>query len=149
MNKKLFILTAALGALLAGSVLGVRAVSADETAGNRFPFVQELAERLGISEDEVAGAMEDVREEHRVEMQEWREERLSDAVEDGVITEEQKQALLDRQAEIQENRQQFREDCRQWMEESGIDFEALREYRDGCGGRCFGRGGFCHGFKGV
>ena len=74
-SKKMIVLPLALGVLVAGSVLGVRAVRADEVAGNRFPFVQELAEKLGVSEDEVAGAMEGIREERRVEMQKRREEQ--------------------------------------------------------------------------
>jgi len=150
MNKNLIILPAVLGVLLAGSVLGASTVKADTESvlGARFPFVQDLAEQLGVSEDEVSTAVEDVRGQHRLEMQKRQEDGLDEAVADSVITEEQKQMLLDHRAEMDTEREQRRAEREEWREQSGIDFEALREYGGGCGmGRKSGRQGG-HGLKG-
>ena len=150
MNNKLIILPAVLGALLAGSVLGTSVVKAETESGfgARFPFVQDLAERLGLSEDEVTTAMGDVRNERRVERRERQEARLEEAVADGVVTEEQKQMLLEHREEMEAEREQRRAEMQEWREQSGIDFEVLREYgcRGGMGGGFGMREG--HGFKG-
>ncbi len=148
MNKNLIFLPAVLGVLLAGSVLGTSVVKADTESGlgARFPFVQDLAERLGVSEDEVNTAVEDMRGQHRVEMQERQEEGLDEAVADGVITAEQRQMLLDHHAEMEAEREQRRAEREEWREQSGIDFEALRDYGGGCG--MGGKGGG-HGGRGL
>ena len=116
MKKELIILPAVLGALLAGSVLGTSVVKAETESvfGARFPFVQDLAERLGISEDEVSTAVENVREERRTEMRARQEERLDEAVADGVITEEQRQMLLEHRAEMETVREQRRAEMQEW-----------------------------------
>ena len=150
MNKNLIILPAVLGALLAGSVLGTRAVRADTESGfgAKFPFVENLAEKLGLSENEVTTAMESVRDERRVEKRERQEERLNDAVADDVITEEQKQILLEHREKVEAEREQRRAEMQEWREQSGIDFETLRDYGGGCGmGRKSGMQGG-HSLKG-
>jgi len=57
-----------------------------------------------------------------------KEERLTQAVEDDVITEEQKQAFLDKWGEKKAHKEEHRADIQTWFEEQGIDVEALREY---------------------
>ncbi len=87
-------------------------------------------------------------EEHQGHWQARQEqiaERLDEAVEDGVITADQKQTLLDKRAEMHEKHEQLREEMHQWMEESGIDHEALAAYRKGCGGHGSGK---MHGLGG-
>lgn len=78
-------------------------------------------------------------QEHRQARQEQIAERLDEAVADGVITPDQKQALLDKRAEMQEKREQLREEMRTWMDENGFDCEALAPYRIGYGGRGSGK----------
>ena len=79
-------------------------------------------------------------------MQQHKEERLSQAVEDGVISEEQKQALQDKWQEMWQERQvereQHREEMQAWFEEQGIDPEALRQYGGFKMGMHGGFGGF-------
>ena len=48
------------------------------------------------------------------------EARLDRAVNDGVITANQKQALLNKHAEMQGKRNQMREEMQKWMEEKTI-----------------------------
>lgn len=143
MEKK--VLAIALTALLLAGVYGVSKVDADE-ANDLPPVAEKLVERFNLNEDEVAGVFDEVRQERLQQRQEQIAARLDEAVEDGVITAEQKQALLDKQAEMQEKHEQLREEMKAWMESSGIDFEALAPYKGGCGGRGFGKmrgfGGF-------
>jgi len=145
-NKTLAIAAITLGALTLAGILGIRRVSAQT---NNTPVVDKLVERFNLNKDEVTGVFDEVRQEVRQERQAQRraqmEARLDEAVGDGAITAEQKQALLDKQAEMQEKHQQLREKGRQWREQSGIDFEALAPYHAGCGGRGSGK---MHGFGG-
>jgi hypothetical protein len=132
MNKNLIFLPAVLGVLLAGSVLGVRAVRADTEISAKLPFVEDLARELGVSENAVTNAMGTIKDERRGEMRGKREASLDEAVADGVITGEQKQMLLDHWEDMREQREQRRAEMQEWREQSGIDFEALRGYA--CGG---------------
>jgi hypothetical protein len=63
-----------------------------ESNGLRMGFRAELAEKLDMDVDELDGIMEEIRSEHRVEMQAERAELILQAIEDGKLT--------DRQAEI-------------------------------------------------
>lgn len=132
------------------ALIGLAGVVTGADAFNQ-PVVDKLVERFDLNADEVAGVFDEARQERQQQMQEqWRtqmEERLNEAVEDGVITAEQKQALLDKQAEMREKHQQLWEEMRAWMEDSGIDFEAMAPYKGGCGGRGFAPGKM-HGFGG-
>jgi DNA primase len=157
MQKKHILPALAVGlALGTGAlVIGSSQVSAwmGNGQGNRDQMVQQLAERFGLNEDEVQSFMEEKRAEHMQQNQEQRqtefEERLSTAVTDGKITEEQKQVILDKHAQMQaqfeankedrqaarEERQAERESHHQemeaWAEENGIDMEVIMELMGG------------------
>ena len=117
------------------------------------PIISRLAEKFNLNEDEVQAVFDAVREEHGVQMQEQmqqqREERLNQAVADGVITQEQMDALLAKWQEMHEERnaerQQHRTEMDAWFESQGIDHEALMEY-GGFGGRR-GMGGLGYRIK--
>ena len=116
----------------------------------KFPsLIQRIIDKFKLNSGEVEKVMEEERTERQNEMRARKEERFNEAVKAGVITEEQKKALLDKEDEWQERQQQLMEERRQWMEQSGIDFEKLAPYGGfggkGFGGRGFGRG---HGFWG-
>lgn len=134
--KKRVILPAILltGALAAGS-LGFSRVSAQE-ADTYPPIVQKIAERFGLNESDVEDVFDEVHAEHHAEMLANFEDRLSQAVTDGKITEDQKQAILDKHEEFQakmdeikdmpedERRaamEQIHEDMKTWADENGID----------------------------
>lgn len=108
--------------------------------------VDKLVERFGLNKDEVTGVFNQMHQERQQEKQTYMESRLEAAVKDGVITAEQKQTLLAKQAEMQQKQTQLREEMQKWMNESGIDFEKLSPYRVGFGGRGFGRGHWLGGF---
>jgi protein-disulfide isomerase-like protein with CxxC motif len=135
MKTKLVISVAAL------SMLGFVAAYATGRVVAQGPHndtvAQRLAEKFGVSEDEVKNTFTEAREEHRQQLQTEREQRLQQAVDDGVITAEQKNMLIEKKQEWFQQRAKTKEEHQQWMEESGIDFAALREY--GCMGGNRGR----------
>lgn len=86
------------------------------------PIVQKLIERFGLNEDEVSQVIEEEREERRQKGKEMMEQRLDEAVADGQITEEQKQAILEKQEQMEQEKGQHQEEMKQWAEENGIDW---------------------------
>lgn len=129
--------TLGLATLVGAGVLGVSAVSADD---NSYPpFIQGLAERFGLNQDEVETFFNEQMQLRHHQMMQSKENGLSKAVEDGVITEEQKQKLVIRWEEMRAQREQRMEENRVWLEENGINPEALQTYIG------FGHRGLNHG----
>lgn len=135
MNKKLLISSLGLAMLLGAGALTASAVSADDATFP--PLVERLAERFNLNQDEVQSFFEEQKEEHHRLMMQNKEEKLNQAVSDGVLTEEQKQALLDRWEEMKAHREEHHQEMQQWFEEQGIDPEKLHTYL-GFGHRGFG-----------
>lgn len=105
-----------------------------------LPIVKKLAERFNLEEDEVEAVFDDVRHEHHMVMHETLSERLSQAVSDGSLTEDQKNAILAKHDEMQADREAIRwefadmtadqrreqmqerhEEMLSWADENGID----------------------------
>lgn len=137
-NKKLILPTIALGVIIAAGAVGIGVTKADDTNGYP-PVVERLAEQFGLDQGEVEAVFDSVRDERHEQMQASMEEGLNQAVADGVITEEQKQALLDKKAEMFAEKEEltkemghhkgeYKEEMEAWFEEQGIDQEALMEY---------------------
>jgi len=119
MNKKTIILSIAIvGVLGAGTIFAQTSLS------------DKIVNRFGLNPDEVHQVMH----EHRTEMV---GDRLGYAVEDGKITEEQKELLLEKQEEMREGREALRdlepeerreamhelhEEMREWAEENDLPF---------------------------
>lgn len=106
-------------------------------------MTQRLAEKLNVSQDQVGTAMDQIREEHQAERVAEMSANLDKAVADGVITSEQKQQILDKQAEHRAQAEKQKGEMQQWAKDSGIDFDKLRDY--GIGGRGMGGGKGMHG----
>lgn len=111
----------------------------------KFPdIIQRIIDKFKLNSGEVEKVVEEVKTEKRREMKSRRETKLEEAVKAGVITSEQKQALLNKENEWQQKQAQLMEEKRQWMEQSGIDFEKLAPYEGfgspGMGGRGFRKG---------
>lgn len=138
-NKKALIPAIVLGlAISAGA--GWAATKAANGLGNGN-MAQTLSEKLGLEESQVSTALDSIREEHQAERQQQISRNLDQAVTDGAITTEQKDALQKKQTEIQQDRQQKRAEMQQWMEDNGIDQTKLRQYL----GKGMGNGGMRHG----
>jgi len=129
-KKALIVSVLAAGILVAG----VTAVKADEDTSGYPPIVQRLVEKFGLNEADVKAVFDEERSARQAEMQARHEERLNQAVSDGKITEEQKQAILAKQGE--------REEMKAWAESEGIDWEVLQELMGGPGFKGGPRGGF-------
>lgn len=150
--KKILISVLALSVLTAGGIFWSVNVNA-ETTSPQESVIDKLVERFNLDTDEVKSVFTEVKQESQQEMLDRFAERLSQAVEDGVITEEQKQALLSKQGEMMEKREQLRAEWQTWADDSGIDFGKLREYGVGpcgmgLGGKFGGRGFGGRGFRG-
>jgi len=107
----------------------------NSTTGNQTNFptlIQKIIDKFSLNSGEVEKVMKEEQTERQTEMKVRREARLEEAVKAGVITAEQKAALLNNERQ-------------QWLEQSGIDLEKLAPYGGfggpGIGGKGFGRGG--------
>jgi len=130
---------AVIGLIVGGAV----AVNAQIFDGEYPPIVERIAERFGLDEGEVQVFFDEVRTERHEKKKARVEERLDQAVADGVITEAQKDALVAKKAELREEKeslrglepeerrdamQELRIEFKEWAEDSGID---LSEFRSG------------------
>ena len=145
MNKKIVVTVLTLA--LASSALVASRTSAQGILGGDS-FISTLAQKFGKSEEEVRTVFDEVRDQRRAEMQTRQAEKLDQAVTDGNLTEDQKQMILDKKAELQaerqddgENRQAHQQELKTWAEENGIDTQYLFGFGPGnkATGRGFGR----------
>ncbi len=152
--KRIILPTLLLTGALAVGALGISRVSAEEMTSYP-PVVQKLAERFGLNVEEVEAVFEEERANHHAEMLTNFEDRLSEAVTNGKITEAQKQAILDKHEEMQAKMDEFRDltgqerkakmdawhtELRAWAQSQSIDLPFM-EF-----GRGFGKG-FKEGFE--
>jgi len=127
MNKKLLIVPAI--ALIAA--IGYTSVAkAEEVTGPwHSQMVEQLAAKLGVSTDSVDSAMSEIREqnraEHQLQMQQSFEERLQTLVDEGKLTQGQREAWIAKHeewtAEREAERATHREEMQAWFEQEGID----------------------------
>ena len=133
MNSKKVIFP--LAALVVAGGLLIYTAHQTQAFGNgndRQNMVQKLAEKLGKTEDEVSSAFEQTRDENKAERQQAFSDRLSEAVQNGKLTEEQKQLILAKHTEIQAEheaemgqREARRTDLESWAKEHNIDMSFL------------------------
>ena len=133
MNKKFIIPLAALGflAIVGTSYFGI--AKAAENNNNRDNMVQQLAQKLGLDQTKIQTAMDEIRAEHQAVRKAEVETNLEKAVNDKVITAEQKQKLLEKMTENQAEKKQQKGEMRQWAQDNGIDMSKLKDYGFGKG----------------
>jgi hypothetical protein len=103
---------------------------------NEYPLIiQKLAEKFGVEASEVQNVFEETKDQLFVD-------RLTEAVENGDITEDQKSLIIEKQAEFETRREEIdnqsltaaerrdamqtlHEEMRNWAEENGIDMHFL------------------------
>ena len=172
MNKK--VLLPVLGAiLLAGTVYTTSTVSAQSTNGNGSgqTIIQRLAEKFGLAETDVQAVFDEERTAHQEQMQAQYEERLTEAVSNGDLTEAQKQLILAKHEELEaaheadrgqmgqmkdmttqeraaerEKRQAERDALQAWADENGIDMQYVMGFGGPGGHGGPGMGGRGDGF---
>lgn len=151
--KRIILPTLLLTGALAAGTLGVTLTSAQDSSPSYPPIIQKLADRFNLNVEEVQGVFEEERAEHHAVMLSNFEDKLSEMVSAGKITEEQKQAILDKYEEMQaqmsalmdenltnEERQEkmraIHEKMRTWAEEQGIEFPffAFKAFKHGGAG---------------
>ena len=116
----------------------------DNFSTSQFPpLIQKIIEKFNLNPGEVQKVIDEERQERERQRLSLLEEKLNQAVKDGVISEEQKKALLERWQNKWQECRQIREEERKWLEENKIDWQKLGPY---LGGKGFGKRGFGRGF---
>jgi hypothetical protein len=85
---------------LGAVAFGASSVSAQSADGAYPSIITKIAERFSLNQDEVKAVFDEERASHQAEMQQQNEEMLTAAVAAGELTEEQKQAILAKHAEM-------------------------------------------------
>jgi hypothetical protein len=118
----------------------------DSASTSQFPpLIQKIIEKFKLNPSEVQKVIDEERQERERQRLSLLEEKLNQAVKDGVISEEQKKALLERWQKRWQERWQIREEERKWFEENKIDWQKLRPYLGEMVGKGFGKRGFGRG----
>ena len=152
MKKQLLITLAVFGIILLAGI----SVKAQE--GNfHSDIISKIAQKFNLKESDVSAVFEDVHKEHQAQRQAQIEEKLTQAVKDGKITEAQKQAILKKHEEMQANKpdpeefgnltveqrqqkmQEKRTEMESWASANGLDLQTMHELIGF--GKGFGRGG--------
>jgi len=112
-------------------VFGIKVVNANDDS-TYPPLVQKLIDRFNLNGDEVKQVFDEHRQERQQQMRAGLEERLGQAVSDGKITQEQKEAFLAKKEELMaecgEAGKQHQQEMRTWAEENGIDMELFHSF---------------------
>lgn len=137
-----------------GIFFSVKYASAQDTDSPVTTLVQKIAQKFGLNESDVQAVFDEHREEIQTQMQKRFEERMTQAVIDGKITEEQKQTILAKHKEMRTNMQESRQNWQNmtdeerqaakeslrethknyraqletWVGENGIELSVLREF---------------------
>lgn len=94
---------------LGASTLGVVEIYAQSSQGTYPSIVQRLADRFHLNADDVKAVFDQNHQDKMGQRQQKLEDRLSQAVKDGKITEDQKQKILAKIKDLQANQQAFRD----------------------------------------
>lgn len=162
---KKYLLLPLIGLALVGLItFGTNRVLADENQESYPPIIQKLVERFGLNEAEVKAVFDKEQEEQQKQRQNRYQEKLSQLVQNGNLSEEQKQLILKKHEELQAEWQtnasrlhgltpeekrtameQKRTELENWAKENGIDSNLLTGFGD-FGGKPHGSRGKGFGF---
>ncbi|MCK4635770.1 MAG: hypothetical protein KAT32_02810 [Candidatus Moranbacteria bacterium] len=142
-KSKMIVPALVLGVATIVGVSSFNNVSANEES-QYSPIMQKVAEKFNLNQDEVKQVFDENREERRAENKAKADERLSKLVNEGKLTEDQKNVLIAKREEIRqerensfgemkdlspeerkEKRQEHQEEMKKFFEEQGIDHDAL------------------------
>lgn len=154
MKPNKYLVAGALALAITAGSYGASTVFA--SSNNQFKggdLVQRLVDHFNLNQDEVDQVVSQFRDEQQQEREQEVQANLSEAVQNGTITEEQKNLILQKHSEIQNKmealrdsdpetrRTQMREvqdEMRQWAAENGIDMSFMRPEREDKGGMRMG-----------
>lgn len=138
-GKKLLAVTGMLASVGIAGVLGLSTVSADTgSPAGRDNLISKIAEKFNLEENEVQAVFDEHRDEMHAGRRTQLEERLTQAVSDGKLTEDQKSKVIAKFDEFskqqQDNRENFqsmdREERREAMEQRHEELEKWAEDND-------------------
>ncbi|PIR98169.1 MAG: hypothetical protein COT89_00440 [Candidatus Colwellbacteria bacterium CG10_big_fil_rev_8_21_14_0_10_42_22] len=143
-----------LSALAVGLIIGGAGIVSADTGDDSRPWFGRFAEKFNLDQAEVQSFMQEIHEERMAEMQDRFGDRLDTAVENGNLTEAQKNLILEKHEEMRAERQanqenwqglspeerreqaqEHRAEMQQWAKDNGID---LPFFAGPEGGRGFG-----------
>jgi hypothetical protein len=130
-NNKMLIPSAIIIVLLAFASNSSSSTSAQNTT-SYTPIVQKIAQKFNLNENDV----EEVFIQDRMDLWNKRKQQLSDklgmAVNDGKISQQQKQMILNKKDELQADRfaelETRKEEMKLWMNEIGVNPDLLVSY---------------------
>lgn len=147
MNKLKIIAPALVVVALAGGVFLTSEVSAQKNTIQGSSIVARIAQKFGLNQAEVQAVFDEEYETRHAEMKAENEKRLSQLVTDGKITAEQKQLILNKQAELEQKHEATHESMqgktpgemktlmeaehealKTWSEENNIDLQYLMRF---------------------
>jgi hypothetical protein len=125
--KKILTATLLAAVLVGGTFLVTQnALAQEEPVG----LIERLAQRFGLDQAQVEEEVSRFRQDGGFRRGVQKPEAdLDQAVADGAISPEQKQALEAKWEERQAQREAHREEMKTWMEEQGLDCQTLSQYR--------------------
>jgi putative NADH-flavin reductase len=129
-TQKKILLTVAV-TVISGSALMTTQVYAQTTPDESRPMsqlVQKLADKFGLNKDEVQAVFDQTHQEMMATRQAKEEERLTQLVTDGKLTEEQKQLIIAKRKELQAEAQSKMESLKDKTPEERRT--AMKEHRE-------------------
>lgn len=149
MTKTKIFLPVLTALVIGSSLLGVSLVHAQDAAGSSQSIVQKIASKFGLNVADVQSVFDEEHAAREATRKAEQETKLTQAVTDGKITEDQKAAILTKHAEMQANRptdpkafkdmtdeqrkaemETKKSEMEAWASENGISTETLREIMD-------------------
>ncbi len=153
-TKRIIFVSALAIAIVGASVYGATSALAYTTQQNTI--VQKIAQKFNLKTEEVQAIFDQERSERQAEMQKRFDEKLTEAVKNGELTENQKKLILEKHAQLKANREAEaasleglspterrakmdakRTELENWAKENGID---LKYFMGGMGKFGGGRG---------
>ncbi len=155
--KKKLILPVIMATVIGVSILGATPAHAQTADSSPFQsLIQKIVEKFGLKQADVEAVFEEHRNQMHEQMQERMSAKLDDAVKNGKITEEQKQLILKKHEEMKAEREKNRDtwqnmtqeerkaehekrqaEMKTWAESNGIDLDLFFGFK---GGHGFGHG---------
>jgi len=144
MIKKTLLIPALVVTVVGASLWATTQTYAQDTNDPQTNLVQRIATKFNLNKDDVKKVFEEDRQEHHVQMQQKFEERLTQLVKDGKLTEDQKTKVLAKFKEMEASHEAemdsvesstpeerktkmkaHKDELAQWAKDNGIDLNVL------------------------
>ena len=146
--KKILIPTLVAVLITGAATYGINKVNAETNESDLPPMIQRLVEKFNLNKDDVTKFVNEERTTRQAEMQKKFEDKLTELVKNGKLTESQKTALIAKHNEMKANRQNIRNTTKEerhekmeaertayeaWAKSQGIDLSLIRPEGKGFG----------------